>query len=209
MAKMSVARALTKLKTLESRIIKAITHIQSYGGSHTKTLSPLSNSKDLATNHKEAVRVIASDVQSIEDLLTYYRQVKKEINKSNTETYIDTGDFFGKITVSDALVLAREVANMYETYDNALNQAIASASKAATTYNNKNLSSNIINSTPVEDLQKLQAQPLFLVDAALPEKVSQTWLFLRTELNPLINESNAITMIEVDDGFANLDKVIK
>lgn len=52
MAMISVARALTKLKTLEGRINKAITHIETYGGTHTKTLSPLSNSKDLTTNQK-------------------------------------------------------------------------------------------------------------------------------------------------------------
>ena len=106
MAMISVARALTKLKTLESRINKAITHIETYGGTHTKTLSPLSNSKDLTTNQKDAAKVIASDVQAISDLIKYYRQVKQAVNKSNTETYIDTGDYFGKITVADALVLS-------------------------------------------------------------------------------------------------------
>ena len=77
MAMISVARALTKLKTLELRISKAITHIETYGGTHTKTLSPLSNSKDLATNQKDAAKVIASDVQAINDLIKYYRQVKQ------------------------------------------------------------------------------------------------------------------------------------
>lgn len=208
MAIISVARALTKLKTLELRITKAITHIETYGGTHTKTLSPLSNSKDLTTNQKDAAKVIASDVQAINDLIKYYRQVKQAVNKSNTETYIDTGDYFGKITVADALVLSRDINTIFVNYDSALTRVIAAASKAATNYNSKNLTANITNSTPPEDLQKLQAQPLFLVDASVPERVSNISLFLMSELNPLINESNAITMIEVDDGFVNLDKII-
>ena len=208
MAMISVARALTKLKTLESRINKAITHIETYGGTHTKTLSPLSNSKDLTTNQKDAAKVIASDVQAISDLIKYYRQVKQAVNKSNTETYIDTGDYFGKITVADALVLSRDINTIFVNYDSALTRVIAAATKAATNYNSKNLTANITNSTPPEDLQKLQAQPLFLVDASVPERVSNISLFLMTELNPLINESNAITMVEVDDGFVNLDKII-
>lgn len=208
MAIISVARALTKLKTLELRITKAITHIETYGGTHTKTLSPLSNSKDLATNQKDAAKVIASDVQAINDLIKYYRQVKQAVNKSNTETYIDTGDYFGKITVADALVLSRDINTIFVNYDSALTRVIAAATKAATNYNSKNLTANITNSTPPEDLQKLQAQPLFLVDASVPERVSNISLFLMSELNPLINESNAITMIEVDDGFVNLDKII-
>ena len=208
MAMISVARALTKLKTLELRITKAITHIETYGGTHTKTLSPLSNSKDLATNQKDAAKVIASDVQAINDLIKYYRQVKQAVNKSNTETYIDTGEYFGKITVADALVLSRDINTIFVNYDSALTRVIAAASKAATNYNSKNLTANITNSTPPEDLQKLQAQPLFLVDASVPERVSNISLFLMSELNPLINESNAITMIEVDDGFVNLDKII-
>lgn len=208
MAIISVARALTKLKTLELRITKAITHIETYGGTHTKTLSPLSNSKDLATNQKDAAKVIASDVQAINDLIKYYRQVKQAVNKSNTETYIDTGDYFGKITVADALVLSRDINTIFVNYDSALTRVIAAASKAATNYNSKNLTANITNSTPPEDLQKLQAQPLFLVDASVPERVSNISLFLMSELNPLINESNAITMVEVDDGFVNLDKII-
>ena len=208
MAIISVARALTKLKTLELRITKAITHIETYGGTHTKTLSPLSNSKDLATNQKDAAKVIASDVQAINDLIKYYRQVKQAVNKSNTETYIDTGEYFGKITVADALVLSRDINTIFVNYDSALTRVIAAASKAATNYNSKNLTANITNSTPPEDLQKLQAQPLFLVDASVPERVSNISLFLMSELNPLINESNAITMIEVDDGFVNLDKII-
>lgn len=208
MAMISVARALTKLKTLELRITKAITHIETYGGTHTKTLSPLSNSKDLATNQKDAAKVIASDVQAINDLIKYYRQVKQAVNKSNTETYIDTGDYFGKITVADALVLSRDINTIFVNYDSALTRVIAAATKAATNYNSKNLTANITNSTPPEDLQKLQAQPLFLVDASVPERVSNISLFLMSELNPLINESNAITMVEVDDGFVNLDKII-
>lgn len=208
MAMISVARALTKLKTLELRITKAITHIETYGGTHTKTLSPLSNSKDLATNQKDAAKVIASDVQAINDLIKYYRKVKQAVNKSNTETYIDTGDYFGKITVADALVLSRDINTIFVNYDSALTRVIAAATKAATNYNSKNLTANITNSTPPEDLQKLQAQPLFLVDASVPERVSNISLFLMSELNPLINESNAITMIEVDDGFVNLDKII-
>lgn len=208
MAIISVARALTKLKTLELRITKAITHIETYGGTHTKTLSPLSNSKDLATNQKDAAKVIASDVQAINDLIKYYRQVKQAVNKSNTETYIDTGDYFGKITVADALVLSRDINTIFVNYDSALTRVIAAASKAATNYNSKNLTANITNSTPPEDLQKLQAQPLFLVDASVPERISNISLFLMSELNPLINESNAITMVEVDDGFVNLDKII-
>lgn len=208
MAMISVARALTKLKTLELRITKAITHIETYGGTHTKTLSPLSNSKDLATNQKDAAKVIASDVQAINDLIKYYRQVKQAVNKSNTETYIDTGDYFGKITVADALVLSRDINTIFVNYDSALTRVIAAATKAATNYNSKNLTANITNSTPPEDLQKLQAQPLFLVDASVPERISNISLFLMSELNPLINESNAITMVEVDDGFVNLDKII-
>lgn len=208
MAMISVARALTKLKTLEGRINKAITHIETYGGTHTKTLSPLSNSKDLTTNQKDAAKVIASDVQAISDLIKYYRQVKQAVNKSNTETYIDTGDYFGKITVADALVLSRDINTIFVNYDSALTRVIAAATKAATNYNSKNLTANITNSTPPEDLQKLQAQPLFLVDASVPERISNISLFLMTELNPLINESNAITMVEVDDGFVNLDKII-
>lgn len=208
MAMISVARALTKLKTLEGRITKAITHIETYGGTHTKTLSPLSNSKDLTTNQKDAAKVIASDVQAINDLIKYYRQVKQAVNKSNTETYIDTGDYFGKITVADALVLSRDINTIFVNYDSALTRVIAAATKAATNYNSKNLTANITNSTPPEDLQKLQAQPLFLVDASVPERVSNISLFLMTELNPLINESNATTMVEVDDGFVNLDKII-
>lgn len=208
MAIISVARALTKLKTLELRITKAITHIETYGGTHTKTLSPLSNSKDLATNQKDAAKVIASDVQAINDLIKYYRQVKQAVNKSNTETYIDTGDYFGKITVADALVLSRDINTIFVNYDSALTRVIAAATKAATNYNSKNLTANITNSTPPEDLQKLQAQPLFLVDASVPERVSNISLFLMSELNPLINESNATTMVEVDDGFVNLDKII-
>ena len=208
MAMISVARALTKLKTLELRITKAITHIETYGGTHTKTLSPLSNSKDLATNQKDAAKVIASDVQAINDLIKYYRQVKQAVNKSNTETYIDTGEYFGKITVADALVLSRDINTIFVNYDSALTRVIAAATKAATNYNSKNLTANITNSTPPEDLQKLQAQPLFLVDASVPERISNISLFLMSELNPLINESNAITMVEVDDGFVNLDKII-
>jgi hypothetical protein len=208
MAMISVARALTKLKTLELRITKAITHIETYGGTHTKTLSPLSNSKDLATNQKDAAKIIASDVQAINDLIKYYRQVKQAVNKSNTETYIDTGDYFGKITVADALVLSRDINTIFVNYDSALTRVIAAATKAATNYNSKNLTANITNSTPPEDLQKLQAQPLFLVDASVPERISNISLFLMSELNPLINESNAITMVEVDDGFVNLDKII-
>lgn len=106
------------------------------------------------------------------------------------------------------MVLSRDINTIFVNYDSALTRVIAAANKAATNYNSKNLTANITNSTPPEDLQKLQAQPLFLVDASVPERISNISLFLMTELNPLINESNAITMVEVDDGFINLDKII-
>ena len=197
MASITIARALTKLKTTKSRIDANSELIKTYGGINTKILSKLSTNKDVRLNHNEAREKIKSAIQSNYDLVTEYTTLSTKIAASNQVTYI-TSDQFGRISVAEALILTQNLSDSLLHFANCLGFAVLEADKSADKYNNANFKGDILNNLNPDQVQALVAQPETLFPIEEYTKIKGIREGALMELNMLINESNAITTIELD-----------
>lgn len=198
MASITVARALTQLKLIKKRINDGCSFLAANGYAHSRALSPLSKEKDIGKNHAEARKKIAETLQSVKDLLVRYRVLSTAIATSNLNTVIKT-DALGDITVAEALVITQSQRNDFTLFQMSLAKALNEASKSATVYNSRTLNSEVLKNLDAEGISMLEAQPVTFFSPSESEEVSNWVSIITTELDLLINESNALTVIEIPD----------
>lgn len=203
MTQMSIARALTKLKTLDARISNNIRIIRSNAGINTKIISPLSNHKDLNKNQDAAKKEIASLIASTKDMINHYVTVKNTIWKANQEVKLDTP--LGEITLATALAYAQDAGKYVNSLAEALSAAVAAAENSSLKYNKNRVENNTaLTNIDASVIEALSAQPLVLFNPAELSEATEKQIYLKTELNMVINEVNATTLIEVPDSFTKL-----
>lgn len=196
MAKISVARALTKLKIILVKLNDLNSNLKKYGYATSKTTNQLSGHKDINANHLEAKKEYAKLLASFDDLVTDYTQISLAISKSNLETMIQTEEL-GAISVAEAMLLTQKLDKILSAKVSALNSAREESEKLA---QNTNKSINAVsNGMTAEDIEKLRALPVTLFDQEVLNMASKKAMLCGYELNQLINESNAVTMVEIPD----------
>lgn len=196
MAKISVARALTKLKIILVKLNDLNSNLKKYGYATSKTTNQLSGHKDINANHLEAKKEYVKLLASFDDLVTDYTQISLAISKSNLETMIQTEEL-GAISVAEAMLLTQKLDKILSAKVSALNSAREESEKLA---QNTNKSINAVsNGMTAEDIEKLRALPVTLFDQEVLNMASKKAMLCGYELNQLINESNAVTMVEIPD----------
>lgn len=198
MASITVARALTQLKLIKKRINEGCRFLADNGYTHSRALSPLSKEKDLGKNHAEARKKIAETLQSVKDLLVRYRVLSTAITASNLKTIIHT-ESLGDITVAEALVITQSQRDNYTTLQLALARASSEATKVATAYNSRTLNGEVVKNLDAESITTLEAQPVTFFLPSDSEEASNWVSIITTELDLLVNEANALTVIEIAD----------
>jgi len=106
---LSVTRALTELKTLDSRINKSI--------SQNTWIMVKTKNKNSNINEEEFSRNSTAEYQSLCDLIIRRNNVKNAILKSNSETFVEVGGV--KMTVSQAIEYKKTIEykeNILETF---------------------------------------------------------------------------------------------
>jgi len=197
MTKITVARALTKLKALQKKMSNLVLDIEKYGGINSMQLSPLSMSKDIETNHKEAEAVIAAKIASYNDSLKYYTDLYTKIQEANNKNTIHT-ERYGEITVAKALVLTGRLYDTVKNFSVAVGSAAATAERSANQFNG-NLSSGGFTALGAGNVpEAFLAQPYVLIPITEVERARDFYDEIQ-EINDLINECNALSTIEIDD----------
>jgi hypothetical protein len=107
MTTLSITRALVELKTLDSRITKAIT-------SNTFILCKTKN-RNYQVLEDEFKKTTLSEYQSINDLVTRRAQIKNAIVKSNAKTEVEVAGL--KMTVSEAIEYKQVIRYKQELLD--------------------------------------------------------------------------------------------
>lgn len=195
MAEITVAKALTRLKIIQRRLEDLIQEVVQAAPTHSKACSLIVAEKDLTRNHKEAKAVLRSRMQAITDLQKYYVVVNTAILKSNLETKI-TSDLWGEMTVAQALTYAASLKPHFKNLDEGMRRAAVAAQQVADGYNRMTFSNNAVNN---EDFKAVMAQPVLLIEQEDITRIKNDYEVVVTELNDLINQSNAITVIQVPD----------
>lgn len=197
MAEITVARALTRLKIIQNRINDLIKEVSVAIPAHSRACSLITSEKDISRNHKKAREIISSHLSGIRDLQKYYVILNTEILKSNLEARIKS-DRWGEMTVAQALSYCTAFSNQFKTLDDYVRRAAASADTLANNYNRMLFPNG--TSIPQEELQALLAQPVLLIDEAEIQRIKADREVVLTELNDLINQSNAVTTITLPEG---------
>lgn len=193
----TVARALVKEKTLLDKINKLTEKLGQNAYATTKHLSPLSSEKDIAKNHAEAIEHFAATKNSIKDSISYFVKLNLAVMKSNLETYITTTEF-GKISVAEAILIYQKLKEPYTNYSRALNNAVQYSQEKSDRYN-RELRMNTTNTTITpEQYKDLESLPVLFFNYDEVNEAGAKRDFILNELNLLINESNATTVINVD-----------
>jgi hypothetical protein len=196
MSEMTIARGLTRIKTIHKQLIDIAQKISEYGAWNNQKKIPTiaDTKKDIKINHAEAEAEVKSLYQQFHDLSNYGVKVKLAIEKANHETNIEIA---GKtFTLAEALLYRRLIAPHVNNLINSYNAAVSRAESDVTRYNKP-----IVDNANYDESKKreLQADILYLVPNEETKKLGTFNGEFLTELDGRLNEVNAVTTITVPD----------
>lgn len=193
MPQMTVARAMTRKKTIKAQLDKIVEDIQQYGAINNKKLHILSDEKtDIKKNHREAQAKVESLYQQFHDLKNNYIKLSLAINKSNLETDMLIAD--KPMKVAEALIYKNEIALALGNLRNAYVKAVNKATTDVDSYNRNRNTEGLSEQVKKEIL----ADVLYLVPQERIKEVDTFLVEFITEIDGTLNEINATTLIEVD-----------
>ena len=199
--KMTIARGLTRMKTLQAQIVNIANQIERYAAWVDKEKHPLgdtSASTDIKRNHTQAAEQVASLWQSYEDLSNELINIQTAINRANDTTIIQIA---GKtMPIAQAKVIEDRIVGKGNKglpslgfgVVNAYRNAVAMADRAVKNYNQQ-------YSSIKEESVKAQhmADIAYMIPAKSVEAYSNFLNEFSIEFNATLNEVNAVTEITV------------
>jgi hypothetical protein len=192
--KMTIARALTRKKTLKAQLTGIASDISKYGALNDKTRHPLGDTRaPLAKNHGQAIEKIEALFQQHHDLTKELVKIEMAIHRANSSTVIEIAGV--KMTIDEARIFQNLVAPHVQSLVNSYNYSVANAQREVEKYNK-----NVKVETEDEAVKQLVfADILYLVK---PDRVKEQGDFLNVflaEIDGTLNEVNAVTEIEIEE----------
>ena len=190
---MTIARAMTRRKTIKAQLEKITEDISKHAAINNKRLHILSDEKnDIKKNHREATEKIKSLFQQFDDLKANYIKLTLAINKANLETDIIIAEQTMKI--AEALVYKNEIQQYLMNLKLAYQKVVTKATQDVNQFN-QNMKTDGLS----EEVKKaVLADVLYLVPTEKMDELDTFLVEFITEVDGTLNEVNARTMIEVD-----------
>lgn len=190
---MTIARAMTRKKTIKAQLDKIIEDISNHSAINNKRLHILSNEKsDIKKNHREATEKVKSLFQQFHDLKDNYIKLKLAINKANLETEIIVA---GKtLKIAEALVYKNDIQEYLSNLKTAYQHAVKKATREVDTFNQNMKTEGLSEQVKKEVL----ADVLYLVPIEKIDELDSFLVEFMTEIDGTLNEVNARTLIDVD-----------
>lgn len=191
--KMTIARGLTRLKTIKAQLGNIAYQIGEGGAISNKSRHPMGEQKaSLDKNHKQAIEAINSLYQKFNDLTKEYIKIKLAIDKANMSTVISIG---GKeMTIQEALIYRRDIQDYVQSLNSQYSRAVAKAQQDVDKHN-RSLNTEGMDETT---LKAVLADVLYLVPRERINEVNEFLVEFMTELDGTLNEVNALTEIDLD-----------
>lgn len=191
--KMTIARGLTRLKTIKAQLEGISGNIKAYGAWVDKQKHPLGDTShnDIKRNHSQAKEKVQSLYQQFNDLMAEHIKIKKAIDRANMKTNIEVA---GKVmTLHEALLYEREVAGFISQLTTAYKQSVVTAELKVKQFNSQ-------FSGVQDDSAKaaLLADVSYLVSRETIAELDKFTVEFLTEIDGIKNEVNALTEIELD-----------
>lgn len=190
--KMTIARGLTRLKTIKAQLSSIANQIGAGGAINNKTRHPMGEQKvSIDKNHAQAIESVNSLYQQFNDLTKEFIKIKLAIDKANLTTPITIG---GKtITIQEALIYRRDIQTYVQSLNNQYGRSVALATQAVEQYN-RNLNTEGMDEAT---LRAVMADVLYLVPRERINEVNTFLVEFMAELDGTLNEVNALTEIEI------------
>ena len=193
MTEMTIARGLTRLKTIKAQLANNNdTLAQSCVSSKRK--SQLADAKtSLDSNHKKAQESVSSALQSSLDLIKEYTAIKMAIAKSNQETKFEIAG--QTMTVAEAILFRRDIRDVYSEMLSSINRSRALVEREVDRRNDKIISDN--KDLSPSDVQQMLEDVVQFVSPEKSESLRNFITVFMAEIDGTLNEINATTKITV------------
>lgn len=190
--KMTIARGLTRLKTIKAQLDNISGNIRAYGAWVDKQKHPLGDTShnDIKRNHSQAKEKVQSLYQQFNDLMAEHIKIKTAIDRANMKTQIEVA---GKVmTLHEALLYEREVAGFISQLTTAYKQSVTTAELKVKQFNSQ------FSGVQDETKAVLLADVSYLVSKEAIAELDKFTVEFLTEIDGIKNEVNALTEIELD-----------
>lgn len=190
--KMTIARGLTRLKTIKAQLQSIASQIGVGGAINNKVRHQLGEQKvAVDKNHNQASEAVNSLYQQFNDLTAEFIRIKLAIDKANLTTVISIG---GKeMLIQEALIYRRDVQQYVQSLNNQYGRAVNVAQNAVDKYNSGLNTEGMDENT----LKAVMADVLYLVPRERINEVNKFLVEFMTELDGTLNEVNALTEISI------------
>jgi hypothetical protein len=191
--KMTIARGLTRLKTIKAQLSNIANQVGQYGAINNKVRHPLGEQKaSLDKNHNQAIDAVNALYQQFNDLIAEFTKIKLAIDKANLTTVITVA---GKqMTIQEALIYRRDIQQYVQALNHQYGRAVQQAQAYVDKYNNGLNTEGMDEAT----LKAVMADILYLVPRERINEVNNFLVAFMTELDGVLNEVNAVTEITIE-----------
>ena len=189
---MTIARGLTRLKTIKAQI-SANNQVIRKSTTSSKRKSDLADMReDINVNHSKAKAVVESALQSNKALATEFVNIKLAIAKANLENQVMVAG--RTMSLAEAMLLRREIKDIYGAVVSSYSQSLSNTNSEVQRYNDGVMANSNMSA---EDKKVMMAETVsFLSFDTMSELNGFITVFMQ-EVDGTLNEVNALTVINV------------
>ena len=189
---MTIARGLTRLKTIKAQI-NANNQVIRKSTTSSKRKSDLADMReDINVNHSKAKAVVESALQSNKALATEFVNIKLAIAKANLENQVMVAG--RTMSLAEAMLLRREIKDIYGAVVSSYSQSLSNTNSEVQRYNDGVMANSNMSA---EDKKVMMAETVsFLSFDTMSELNGFITVFMQ-EVDGTLNEVNALTVINV------------
>ena len=190
---MTIARGLTRLKTIKAQLERLQGELREYAFWNDKQKCPLIKTEDsVAKNHAGCRSHYQSLVQQFNDLIKEYKTIKRAIDLTNLKTSVEIAG--QTLSLNEAMMYKQYLGELFRSVGSSMKRAEAGSLDQVERYNlsmakniedpqvRSNVMANVINFVPTEFLNDVYS-------------TSNEFL---AELDGTLNEVNALTPLVWD-----------
>lgn len=189
---MTIARGLTRLKTIKAQI-NANNQVIRKSTTSSKRKSDLADMReDITVNHSKAKAVVESALQSNKALATEFVNIKLAIAKANLETQVMVAG--RTMSLAEAMLLRREIKDIYGTVVSNYSQSLSNTNSEVQRYNDGVMANSNMSA---EDKKVMMAETVSFLSFDTMNELNAFITVFMQEVDGTLNEVNALTAINV------------
>lgn len=189
---MTIARGLTKLKTIKAKINSNNAIIRKASTSSKKKSELADMREDLPLNHQKAKAVVESALQSNKALAKEFVDIKLAIIDANLSTQVMIAG--RTMSLAEAQIMRREIREIYGSMVSHYSQALSATNTEVQRYNDSVMANTNMSA---EDKKVMMAETVSFLSFDTMNELNGFITVFMEEVDGTLNEINALTVIDV------------